>query len=125
MVSMHCQNERVFVGHQLAVAREPFQRFLFEVRRVAVDVVEDLRLQHEEGAVDPAFLRLRLFRELGDPVAVEFEMTEARRRANCGQRRQLSVRTVERQQLVQVDVGHAVAPGEHERPVAQAAVRDA
>src|SRR5688572_7522650 len=41
------------VGHQLAVAGESFHGFALPGGFVAVDVVEDLRLEHEERAVDP------------------------------------------------------------------------
>ena len=105
-------------GDQLAVLGQPLQRLALPDRLVAVDVVEHLRLEHEEAAVDPALADLRLLGELGDAVAVEDEPAEARRRPHGGHRRQLAVGAVERDELGDVDVGDAVAVGEHERLVA-------
>ena len=70
---------------------------------VALDVVEDGGLEHEEGAVDPAFLQLRLLGELDDPVAVQVELAEAGRRPDGGHGGQLAVGAMELQQLVEVD----------------------
>jgi hypothetical protein len=100
------------VGHELAVARQPLERLPLELRRVAVDVVEDLRLEHEERAVDPALADLRLLRELGDLVAVEIEVPVARGRPDRREGGQLAVRAMEREQPVEVDVRDTVAPRE-------------
>src|ERR1700753_1879224 len=51
------------IGHELTLAGQALERLLLEVRVVAIDEIEDLRLQYEEGSVDPAFLGLRLLRE--------------------------------------------------------------
>lgn len=48
------------VRHQLAFTRQLLQRFFFEVRHVAFDVVEYFGLEHKKGAIDPAFFGLRL-----------------------------------------------------------------
>ena len=85
----------------------------------AVDVFEHLRLEHEEGPVDPALGGLGLLGELDDAVPVEHQVAEARGGAHGGDGRELAVRAVEREQLVEVDVRDAVSPGQHERLVAQ------
>ena len=95
-VSMHCQKVAVPVGHELPVTRELLERLALEVRVLSLDVVEYLRLENEESAVDPALSELRLLRELDDLVAVELDVPEARRRTDRGERRELSVRAVER-----------------------------
>ena len=48
------------VRHQLTFPGQLLQRFFLEVRQIAFDVIEYFRLQHEEGAINPAFFRLRL-----------------------------------------------------------------
>src|SRR5438477_4011929 len=102
------------VCHQLRIGCKPLERLPLEVRFVAVDVVQHRRFEDEEGAVDPAFPKLRLFREADDLVAFEIEMTKAGRRTHGRQRRQLSVGAMEGEQLVEVNGRNAVTPGEHE-----------
>ena len=58
-------------------------------------------------------------------VAVELEVAEARGRPDGGHGREPAVRAVELEQRVEVDVGSAVAPGEHEGLVAEVAARGA
>ena len=65
-VSMHCQNAVVPVRHQLAVARRAARGARAGSACPRLDVVEHLRLEDEEPAVDPAFAELRLLRELDD-----------------------------------------------------------
>ena len=113
------------VRHQLPVRREPLERLALPLRVVAVDVVEHRRLEHEERAVDPALAGLRLLGELDDLVAVELEVTEARRRPDGGDRRELPVRAVELEQRVEIDVRDAVTPGQHEGLVAEVTARAA
>src|SRR5882757_1988907 len=107
------------VCHELAFAGQALEGLLFEVSIVTVDEVKDLGLKHKERSVDPAFLGLRLLRELGDLIAVHFQVTEARRRTDGGEGIQLAVRAMERQQVIQVDVGYTITPGEHEGFIAQ------
>ena len=81
---------------------------------IAVDVVEDARLEHEESAVDPAFADLRLLGEGAHQLSVEGEPAEARGRAHRRHRRELPVVAVELDQARDVDVGDAV-PVRHEK----------
>src|SRR5579872_6843179 len=92
-----------------------FERIAFEYRVVAVEVIEHLRLEYEEAAVDPAFLRLRLLLEIHHLVPVERHGSEARRRTNGGHRRKPSMAAVEIEQLLNVHVGNTIAVGQHER----------
>ncbi len=85
---------------------------------VAIDVVEDARLQDEEGAVDPAFAELGLLGEFVHAVAFEFQVAEAGGRADGRHGGQLAVGAVKAQESVEVDVGHAVPPCQHERALA-------
>src|SRR5690606_7035172 len=107
------------VGHELPVLGQLLERLALELGVVAGDVVEHARLQHEEGAVDPALARLGLLVELDDLVAVELEVTEAGGGPGGRQGGELAVRAVELDELVEVDRRHAVAPGDHERAVTQ------
>src|ERR1700733_2601557 len=109
----------VSIRHELAFARQALQWFLLEVSTVTVDEVKDLRLKHKECSVDPTFLGLRLLREFGDLIAIHLQVAKARRRTDCRQRGQLAMGAVKREQVVQVDVGYAITPGEHEGFIAQ------
>ena len=88
------------VGHQLSFGGQPLKRPFFKMRFVSIDVVEYFRLQDEERAVDPAFFGLILFGKLDYVIAVHLEMPETGCRPNGGERRQLSVRFMKREQLV-------------------------
>ncbi len=81
--------------HQLAVAREPFDRLTLPDGVVAVDVVEHAWIEREEAAVNPAFAVLGLLLEGGDLVAVESDTAEAGGRPHRGDRRQPPVPLVE------------------------------
>ena len=107
------------IRHQLSFGGKAFHGFAFELGGVAVNVVEDLGLEHEKGAVDPAFAGLGFFRKFGDLVAFEDHVSEARRRPDGGDGGELSMGAVEAKKRVEVDVRHAVAPGEHECLIAQ------
>src|SRR3546814_3575348 len=101
------------IGNEFAVSCERLQRFALPHRVVAVDVVEYARLEHEESTIYPALTLLGFFREaLHDAAVRHFDEPKTRRRANHGNRGQLSMGTVEGQQFVQIDVGYAVTPGE-------------
>jgi hypothetical protein len=62
---------------QLAVGGEALERAALEQRVVGVDVVQHFGLENEEAAVDPPLPDLRLFRELGDEVTIEYQTAEA------------------------------------------------
>jgi hypothetical protein len=64
------------VGHELAVAGQAFQRLPLPDGVVALDVVEDARLQDEEGAVDPALAELWLLGEAAYLIALQVEAAE-------------------------------------------------
>src|SRR6516162_1855096 len=67
------------VSHELAVPRKVLQGRVFEHFHVAVDIVEDLRLQHEERPVDPALGSLRLLLEGYYLIALEAHVAVTRR----------------------------------------------
>jgi len=50
-------------GHELLIGGQPLERFEFEAGGVAVQVIEDSRLEDEESTVDPALAGLRLLIE--------------------------------------------------------------
>src|SRR3954451_22327359 len=102
------------VGHELPVTRQVLQRLPLELDHVAINIIEDLRLAYEKGAIDPAFAGLRLLVEHGDGVALHLQVAEARRRAHRGQGDELAVRLVEFEQCPEVYVRYAVAPGQEE-----------
>ena len=72
------------IDAQLAFGGEPFHRFAFPYRRIAVDVVAHLRRQHEEPAVDPAAVAERLFLKAGDAIAVVPQRAETAGRLRGG-----------------------------------------
>jgi len=101
---------------------QALKRLALPHRLVAGDVVEHFRLAHKKRAVDPAFGRLWFLaegRDLVSPRPREFQVPEPGRRADGGQGAQFAMRTVILQQLVQIDIGDAIPPGEHEGLVAQ------
>ena len=90
--------------------RQGLQRLLFELGRVALDIVEDLPLQDEVGSVDPALGSLGLLGELLHVIAVEFQVTVAGRRPHRGERRQLPVVAVEAQQRSRMSTSDTPSP---------------
>src|SRR5262245_16570368 len=56
----------VLICGKLAVLRQRLQRLVLEPAFVVGDEIEDLRLQHEKSAVDPARLALGLLDEFSD-----------------------------------------------------------
>src|SRR5688572_2713993 len=105
----------VAIRRQLSVGRQPLERRVLEKSVVALDVVEHLRLQHEESAIDPPLTDLRLLREFGDKVAVENQSTKTRRRTNRGDGSQFAVASMEFQQGARVDAAHTITVRHHER----------
>src|SRR5439155_18656711 len=78
------------ISHELTFPRETLDRRPLPDRLIALDVVENLPIQHEKAAVDPPFRQLRLFIKRGDLIAVEGEPSEARRRTDGGDSRELA-----------------------------------
>src|SRR5436309_9883632 len=68
------------IRYQLPISGQPLERRVLPRGVIAVDVVEDARLEHEESAVDPAFADLRLLGEGAHQLSVEGEPAEARGR---------------------------------------------
>src|SRR5690242_5418827 len=104
----------VLIGHELAVAGEILERLVLELGRITLDVIEHPRLEDEEGAVDPRFTLERLLIEARYLVVLDFEPAVARGRPYRRHRRGLAVMAMEFEQLLEVDIGHPIAPGEHE-----------
>src|SRR3546814_20580209 len=84
------------VGHQLPLGGESLQRFPLPHRLVPVDIIEDLGLEDEERAIDPAVPAVRLLLEAGDAISVELEAAEPSRRPYRGPRGELAVGPVEK-----------------------------
>ena len=105
------------VSHQLAVGRQPLEGRVLEGRLVALDVVEDCGLEHEEPAVDPALADLRLLGKRAHEIALEVEPAEAGGRPDGSHRRELLVLAVEIEKAAEVDVRHAITVRHHERTV--------
>src|ERR1035437_8799318 len=102
------------ISHQLSLPCQIFQRFLFKLCLISVDIIENLRLEHEERSIYPTFSRLGFFRETNHTPTVEVQMTITCRRTDSGQSGQFSMRAVKREKLIKVYVGNTVTPGEHE-----------
>src|SRR5450631_1490628 len=100
---------------QLAFFGESLERLFLPEGAVAVDVIEHLWLQYEEAAVDPAFARLILLGEVLHFVAGELEAAESCGRAHRRDGRQLPVRLMELDELLDVDIAHAVAVSQAKR----------
>src|SRR6185312_8523472 len=109
----------VLVGHELPVARQTLERLALEQRGIARDVIEHLRLENEEGAVDPCFPGERLLVEARDPVAVELQPAKTCGGTHGGDGSDAPVAAMELQEIRQVDVGDAVTPCQHEGSAAE------
>ena len=81
-VGVHGEEEAVVaIGHELAFARQAFQRFALEDALRAAEVIEDAAVEDEEAGADQA-VGLGLFHEaLHLPCGVGFEHSEPRDRA--------------------------------------------
>src|SRR5262245_5441958 len=66
----------VLEGDQLPLLRGGLQWFALKPRLITRNEIQDSRLEHEEAAVDPARLGLRLLSELCDQVAIEMHVTK-------------------------------------------------
>src|SRR4051812_512875 len=101
----------MLVRGQVALTRERLHRLSLPDGLVAGDVVEHLRLEHEEAAVDPGAVALRLFLKGGDLrlVLADRDRAEASRRLHRGERCQHVLRAVEGEQRRYVQRGEAVA----------------
>src|SRR5262245_49442125 len=97
------------VRHDLAVPPEPLEPVGLQDRRIIFQVLQDLRLEDHEPAIDPALADLGLLGELLHAVPVEDEPAEARRRAYSRDRRELAMRAMEGGERLQVDARDAVA----------------
>jgi hypothetical protein len=100
-----------------AVARQTLERLAFPRRIVAGDVLERLRLDHEESAVNPGSVPARLFLEAGDAFAFDVERAEATGWLYCRHRHPCVARAVCGDHRGKIDVAHAVAVGAAERTV--------
>ena len=85
----------VLVGLQFAGAGQRLHRGLLPDGVVALDQVERLWRQHEEAAVDPLVVAVRLFLEAAHRAVVDVERAKAGRRANRGHGGEPAVRFVE------------------------------
>src|SRR6185312_11999798 len=96
------------IRHELAFPRQPLHRLQLPRRRIAVDVIEHLRLEHKEAAVDPAGAYLRLFGKVKHArvgrVVGEDQLAEAGRRVDGGDRGQFTMAAVEGDELLNVYV---------------------
>ena len=81
---MHCQKDLVPVSHELAFGGEALERLALELRRVAIDVVEDTDIEDEKRPIDPLARVLDLLLECDDAVAGQDEASKAPRRMDRG-----------------------------------------
>ena len=101
----------MLVRREAPVLGEPLKRPLLPHRRVVGDVVQRLRLQHKETAVDPCAVALRLLLERVHPRlrAAERQNAESARRLRRHQGGQRPLAAVEINEVADVDVADAVA----------------
>ena len=109
----------VLVGHELAILRGALQRRLFQDGIIAVDIVEELRLADHEPDVDEVAVALRFLAKFADAaLVVNIEHAEALTGVIGRDGDKLAVRPMEREQLLEIHVGNAVAVSKHERLIA-------
>src|SRR5262245_5148256 len=92
---------------QLTVPHQALHRLPLQHRGVVGKQMEDLRLEDEIAAVDPAFARLRLLGKRANLIAVEIEATEARRRMDGSDGRELAVAAMKCDEIGDIDVRQA------------------
>src|SRR5690242_12586290 len=92
-ISVHTLPEAVMViGGKLVLLGELRQDVAFEDHAgLGADIVEGRLLEHEIAAVDPAFVDLRLLREIGHRPFLDVDLAVARRRMDRGHGRQALV----------------------------------
>src|SRR6185437_8730357 len=100
------------IHRQLAFGGEPLHRFALPDGRVALDVIADLRRQHEKAAVYPGAVADRLFLKAADDVAFEADCTVAPRRLCCRHGSQAVLSIVKFYCLANVHVTDPVAVGD-------------
>src|SRR3954447_2223996 len=106
------------IGPHPALAREPLHGPALPDSRLAVDVVDHFRRQHEETAIDPASIAVWLFLEAGDLVSLEVQCAETARglyRRECGPSTLVSMVL---NQPADVHIAHTVPVSEAERVLA-------
>src|SRR6185503_6216539 len=99
----------VAVGRELPLGGEALHRLALPHRVIAVDVAADLGGQHEEAAVDPAAVAVRLLLEAAHALVLHLQGAEAPGRLHGRDRRERVLGAVEVDQLPDVDRGQAVA----------------
>ncbi len=105
----------MFVSTELSLPGESFQRCLFQdATGVIVEIIEQLAVEHVVPAVDVRPLLAGLLGERCDAVPVHFQVAELGRREDPGERCNLTVLAMESDQVVHVEIDHAVAVGQHE-----------
>ena len=98
-------------GAELSVVCELFERSMLPTRVVPFDVVEHLRLEHEETCIDPAPVAARLLDELGHTPFLAFnaDRPETPLGLHDSHRRRPSVRSMEIEQFWYVDIAESIA----------------
>src|SRR5450755_1587204 len=99
----------VLKSHQLAGFRQPCQWLGFPDRLIAGDVVDALWREDEESTVNPASVAARLFDKTTNSRAFHRKRAISTRRLHRGDRRELTVGAMKRDQLRDIEIGDTIA----------------
>ena len=106
-------------AHELAVGGEAVHRLLLEDAAIIREVVENLRLENHESAVDDGTVLPLLLAEGPDLIVfIDVENALLLCEGNGRDGRDLSMRMMEVHERIEVHVGNAIAIGKHERLIA-------
>src|SRR3954454_1926275 len=109
--------------NQLSILGEAFERLALEERLIARDAINDGRFENEEPTVHPSPISTGLLVERANPgrddlsdclIRLNVERSEPSQGLDRRHRRQLSVGPMKIKEPCEVDVGNAVAIGQHE-----------
>src|SRR5688500_5166031 len=99
---------------ELSFGAETLQGPALPHRGVVLDVVEELRVEDEEAAIDPRTILARFFLELRYRVALERKTAEAIGNARRGDRGEAAMSDMKPFQGGKIDVGEHVAVSHQE-----------
>lgn len=106
----------MFVGHQLIVLGQCFQRIFFphQAIRIVGQVVEYLRPQYKEPPIDPSAIAHKFFTETRYAlIFVEAEEAKPARRLDSRHRGDFPMGLMVCDQLFKINIGEPIAIGEH------------
>src|SRR5712691_10280471 len=92
---------------------KPFYRFTFPNSFVAVDIINDFGVKHEEPTAYPAFLRFGFFIEFNNAVLFKCNSAKTSWKAHCRHGSQFPMGMVKFQESFDIKIRHSITIGKH------------